>query len=146
MPYTLIAKALGALAALVFVWWAWGHYVADPYIAQGVAQEHVLTVAAEKRATEAETANEALRADFVALSARYQAQADQVAALVKKTTATQTAAKKAIAVLAAKQAEAENEIERLRIIASQPPAVTKEADCEDAAKLLDSAAADRLRH
>lgn len=145
MPYTLIAKALGAVAGIFFLWWAWGHYVADPYIAEGVAMEQPKTEAALKRADEAEAANAMLAADFKTLEGRYAAQAESVAALAKKTAVAQAAARAAKAALAAKQAEAENEIERLRAIAAQPPAVTKEADCEDAAKLLDRAAADRLR-
>lgn len=146
MPYTLIAKALGAIAGILFLWWAWGHYVADPYIAQGVAMEQPKTEAALKRAERAEAANKTFEADLSTLQKRYEAQGTQVAALVKKTTATQIAAKKAMAALAARLAETDNEIERLRVIASQPPAVTKEADCEDAAELLDRAAADRLRN
>lgn len=141
----LIWRGLAVLAALGLAWWAWGHYVAGPYIAKGVAQEHVFTVAALKRAELAETANKTFEADLLALQNRYKEQGAQVAALVKKTAATQIAAKKVVAALATKLAEADNEIERLRVIASQPPAATKEQDCEDASQLIDRAAADRLR-
>ena len=143
--WPMIWRGLAVIAVIFAVWWAWGHYVKDPYIAQGVAMEHVKTVAAEARAEAAEGANKQFEADLAALNTKYEVQRAKMAELSRKTVAAVAAAQAAQAQLTEQQAESRGEIDRLRAIAVEPLPVTKEVDCEETRVLAADYAARRLR-
>lgn len=136
--WPLIWRAGLALVLVLTVWWAWGHFVRDPYIAQGVALEAPKTAAAE-------AANKTLVADLKKVQDAYAQQAMQVAELATRTAISLEKAQAAMASLRKANAGAQVEIDRLRAIAAQPPAATKEQDCEDARLLLDAVTARRMR-
>lgn len=130
--WPLIWRAALVVVVAVFCYWTWGHYVKDPYIAEGVAIEHVKTEAAE-------AANKTLAADVEVLRTKVAEQNSQIAALAADEAAAKIAVAKARAALKKMENDTKTEIERLREIAASPPAANKETDCEDATKLFDSA-------
>jgi len=129
----------------MFFWWAWDHFVANPYIAQGEAKEHLNTVKAESRATEAEAANVTLADQKRALQTAY---ADQSFQLLEqgKTSAAQLAAKDAIvAEHAKKEGALHTEVLTLKAVVVGPPSPTKQEACDEATRLLDAYASGQLR-
>ena len=102
--WPLIWRAAAALIVVLFVWWAWAHFVSGPYIAQGVAKEHVNTQAAINRATAAEAANKTFKADLDVLEGRYKDQGLKVVALEVATKKAQAATKAAKEALKKKEA------------------------------------------
>lgn len=135
-PWNLVAYAVTAMVVLGTMWWSWDHYIANPYIAKGVAQEHVQTV-------KAEAANVSLAAERDALKQQL-ADARAAGATEAKRLADAKAAadKKA----AAKVKTLQGEVDQLAAAASAPPAPTKEKACDATNALLDEYSARRLRH
>lgn len=140
-----IAKGIAIVALIMFCWWAWDHYVAEPYIAKGVAQEHIKTVAEKIRADEAEAANVTLADQKRALQTAY---ADQTAATlaVSEASAAQLKAKDALVARHAKTEGAlHTQILTLQAVRDGPPSTTKQEACDEATRLLDAYAAGQLR-
>jgi len=138
----------GAIAIAVAVW-GWNHYVwtphvKDPYIAQGVAQEHLNTVKAEARAVAAEGANASLQADVGQLRARVQMANDATAAITKQELDLAVANKVLRAQMAAKDSALDAERQRFAAAAAAPPAPTPVAACSKADALSAEYSARRL--
>lgn len=76
-PWNLVAKVVAVLAAVAAVVFAWHHYVASPYIEEGVARQAVVTAKVQKefddykKAAEEKTAraNEEIKAGIADLEA-----------------------------------------------------------------------------
>lgn len=65
-PYNLVAKAVAIVAAAIAVAVAWHHFVAQPYIDKGIAQEHVQVVKLQTALAEAELKTKKANAEIAA--------------------------------------------------------------------------------
>ncbi len=141
----LIAKIMAVLALAAAIWWAWGHFVADPYIAEGVALEHKKTAIAEGKAAEAQTANLKLAADVTALRLLV-AKADAAVAKLQADEALRVAASnKLLAAYAAREKALLAQIADLYAVSHGAPAATPEEACLEADRILSDLAAHRVR-
>lgn len=145
-PFWPLIWRIGAIvAATAAVLLAWSHFVAQPYIAKGVAQERVHTIAEKDRADVAEAANKALRTDLQVLGTRLKEAKDSIERLALLEAAARSAKDKVLAKLAAQEKTLNAEIDRLKAIAMGPPAQNKEEACDAATEILDALATHRLR-
>lgn len=137
IPWNLILKGLAAIALIAALWWAWDHYVADPYIAEGVAQEKVHTDEQAARAERAEAANTTLAADVTTMKAHVQDQDAGIAVLQDAERKALTAKLDALAKLDKEKAAHRATQEQLQVAASTP-AADPQAACVEAAKILEA--------
>lgn len=136
-----LAAIIGVVLALV---WAWNHFVADPYIARGVAQQALVTGKEKLRADVAEAANKTLQADVETFRRRVGEQDASIAAWKATSDKYQEMARVLLTAAAGRDALAVKEIRKLQDLISKP-SPTKEKACEAATSTLGGLADYRLR-
>jgi hypothetical protein len=137
-PWGLLFKGLAILALVLFCWWAWDHYVKDPYVEQGRAE-------IQPKLDEALAANKSLAIDVTGLKVKVTEQNASIDQLTMSSIALGEARDAALAALAVREATLKTQIAQLRAEAAGPPSPTKEAACEKATSILHDLAAQRLR-
>ena len=143
--WPVIWRALAGIAIALTLWWAWAHFVKAPYIAEGVAQERVHTIAAERRAQAAEEANALLSDDVTRMRAAIDT-ANKALADAKADEAARVAASNALLTsLRAREKALLAEIADLYAVAHGSPAATPEEACLEADRILSDLAAHRVR-
>lgn len=133
--YALLA--LGGVVALVG-WWEYHNYTVR---AAERAKWTEKMKACENATATAVEANRTLQASADALVAKLADQNAKIVALQKAEAAARQARDAALASALAKERALREEINRLTVIASGPPAPTREAACDEAESLLRSLAA-----
>ncbi len=137
---------IGAYIAIaVAAWWAWYHFIANPYIAEGVAQEKPRTVAALARAETAEGANARLQQDLVAVKLKIKEANDTIDGLHADQAAQLAASTKLLNAAKAREKSLKAEIASLAAASHGPPAPTPEEACREATATLSDLAAQRVR-
>jgi hypothetical protein len=144
IPWGLILKGLAILAVMAAVYWAWEHFIADPYIAKGVAQEKVHTDAQTNRAVKAEGANVTLVRDVDGLRAKVSGQNASIAALRRDDADTLRAKDAALAMLASERDSHQSVVDEL-IARAKTPSASKALACESATKTLDDLAKEQQK-
>lgn len=137
---------LVAIAAIAWAgFWAWGHFVADPYIAKGVAIEQINTTKEKLRADKEEAANKTLQADVETFRKRVGEQDASIASWKATSDKYQEMARVLLTAAAGRDALAVKEIKKLQDLISKP-SPTKEKACEAATSTLGALADYRLQH
>lgn len=133
--WPLIWRALAIAAVTAFGWWAWDHYIADPYIAQGAAQEHVKTLAAEAANKSLAAERDAARKELEEAQQSYHAENERISKEKARVNAENAATIRLLL----------DNTKRLAAIANGPKAPTKKEACDEADALLDEYVAGRVR-
>lgn len=139
-----IWRAIAGAIVMAALWWAWSQFTGH-YVDVGVAKERGNTLAAEKRAEDAEGANAALQADLGLLQKRVELSEKSVKALTDAEIVLSTENKALRAKNAAKEQALRAEAGRLATEAAAPPAPTREKACDEADRTSAEYSAHRLR-
>ena len=140
----MIGRIAAVIAVIWAVFWAWGHFVRDPYIADGIAIEHVVTAKETARADKNEAANKTLQVDVEVFRKRVGEQDASIASWKATSDKYQELARVLLTAAAGRDALAAKEIRKLQDLISKP-SPTKEKACEAATSTLGGLADYRLR-